>query len=131
LHLQAELSVCFAIQLNVFHCVFQFDAMALQKGIDFHPGLVTQQLAQFAQPKSCVRGTLPLVLIESDLKFSRVPVRMVWGEADTTFDVTWADWLDKTFPNSCGVRRVSGAKLFFPEEMPELITEEALRLWSR
>lgn len=73
----------------------------------------------------------PLVLIESDLKRSQVPVRMVWGEADTTFDVTWADWLDKTFPNSRGVRRVSGAKLFFPEEMPELITEEALRLWNR
>ncbi len=35
-----------AIPLNVFHCVFQFNAMALQKGIDFHPGLVTQQLAQ-------------------------------------------------------------------------------------
>ena len=73
----------------------------------------------------------PLVLIESDLKRSQVPVRMVWGEADTTFEVTWADWLDKTFPNSRGVRRVSGAKLFFPEEMPELITEEALRLWNR
>jgi hypothetical protein len=27
------------------------------------------------------------------------------------------------------IRRVSGAKLFFPEETPELITEEALRLW--
>jgi pimeloyl-ACP methyl ester carboxylesterase len=76
-------------------------------------------------------GENPLVVIESDLKRSRVPVRMVWGEADTTFDVTWADWLDKTFPNSRGVRRVPGAKLFFPEEMPELITEEALRLWSR
>jgi len=73
----------------------------------------------------------PLVLIESDLKRSQVPVRMVWGEADTTFDMIWADWLDKTFPNSCGVRRVSGAKLFFPEEMPELIAEEALRLWNR
>jgi hypothetical protein len=48
LHLQAELSVCFAIPLNVFQCVFQFfDAMALQKGID-HPGLITQQLSSRA-----------------------------------------------------------------------------------
>jgi len=45
LHLQAELPVRVAIPLNVFQCVFQFDAMALQKGIDFHPGLVTKQLA--------------------------------------------------------------------------------------
>jgi haloalkane dehalogenase len=73
----------------------------------------------------------PLVLIESDLKRVQIPVRMVWGEADTTFDLAWADWLDKIFPNSCGVRRIPGAKLFFPEEMPELITEEALRLWNR
>jgi hypothetical protein len=40
------LPVCLAIPLNVFQCVFQFDAMALQKGIDFHPSLVSQQVAQ-------------------------------------------------------------------------------------
>jgi len=73
----------------------------------------------------------PLVSIEPALKRSQVPVRIVWGEADTTFDVTWADWLDKTFPNSRGVRRLPGAKLFFPEEMPEVIAEEALTLWKR
>ncbi len=44
-HLQAELPVRLPIPLNVFQSVFQFDAMALQKSIDFHPGLVTQQLA--------------------------------------------------------------------------------------
>jgi len=57
----------------------------------------------------------PLVSIQPALKRSQVPVRIVWGASDTTFDVTWADWLDKTFPRSCGVRRVPGAKLFFPE----------------
>ena len=30
-----------------------------------------------------------------------------------------------------GVRRVPGAKLFFPEEYPEVIAEEAKRLWQR
>jgi hypothetical protein len=34
LPLQAESPVRVAIPLNVFQCVFQFDAMALQKGID-------------------------------------------------------------------------------------------------
>jgi hypothetical protein len=28
------------------------------------------------------------------------------------------------------VRLVEGAKLFFPEEMPEVIAEEAKQLWS-
>ena len=41
----------------------------------------------------------------------------------------WAEWLDRTLPGSRGVRRVEGAKVFFPEEMPELIAEEAKLLW--
>ena len=45
LHLQAESPVRLAIPLNVFERVFQFDAMALQKRINFHTGFVTQQLA--------------------------------------------------------------------------------------
>jgi haloalkane dehalogenase len=40
------------------------------------------------------------------------------------------DSLDRTFPNSRGVRRVPGAKLFFPEESPDLLAEEARRLWG-
>jgi hypothetical protein len=41
-----------------------------------------------------------------------------------------ADYLDRTFAKSRGVRGVTGAKLFFPEEMPELIAGEAKQLWS-
>lgn len=55
---------------------------------------------------------------------------MVWGMADHLFDVSWAEWLDRTLPRSRGVRRVEGAKLFFPEERPELIAEEAVTLWA-
>jgi hypothetical protein len=52
------------------------------------------------------------------------------GAADSTFDVSWAEWLDRTLPRSRGVRRIEGAKLFFPEEMPDIIAEEALTLWG-
>jgi haloalkane dehalogenase len=71
----------------------------------------------------------PLVSIEPALRRSRVPVRMVWGTGDHLFPLSGALWLDRTFPHSRGVRRVEGAKLFFPEEMPEMIAEEACRLW--
>jgi len=71
----------------------------------------------------------PLVAIEPALRQCPSPARIVWATADTTFDVKWADWLDKTLPHSQGVRRVDGAKLFFPEEMPEVIAEEATKLW--
>jgi haloalkane dehalogenase len=71
----------------------------------------------------------PLAGIESALKRCQIPTRIVWGMADTIFSQSSADYLDRTFVRSRGVRRLEGAKLFFPEEMPEVIVEEATRLW--
>jgi haloalkane dehalogenase len=72
----------------------------------------------------------PLVAIEPQLRRSTQPVRMVWGTGDQLFPVSWAEWLHRTMPGSRGVRLVEGAKLFFPEEMPDLIAEEARALWQ-
>jgi pimeloyl-ACP methyl ester carboxylesterase len=72
----------------------------------------------------------PLAGIEPALKRSKVPTRILWGTEDNIFSQASADYLDKTLGNSRGVRRVPGAKLFFPEEMPDLIAEEAKRLWA-
>ena len=59
-----------------------------------------------------------------------MPVRILWGTGDTIFSPGSAGYLDRTFGNSRGVRRISGAKLFWPEERPDIIAEEALRLWT-
>lgn len=72
----------------------------------------------------------PLAGIESALKVCTVPTRIIWGMADTIFSPKDAEYLDRTLPNSRGVRRIAEAKLFFPEEYPDLIAEEARRLWS-
>jgi hypothetical protein len=37
--------------------------------------------------------------------------------------------LDRSFGNSRGVRRLAGSKTFWPEEFPEILAEEAQRLW--
>ena len=71
----------------------------------------------------------PLAGIEATLRRSPVPVRIVWGADDDIFAAADADYLDRTFPRSRGVRRVPGAKLFFAEERPDIIAEEARRLW--
>ncbi|UHQ23828.1 alpha/beta hydrolase [Lysobacter sp. 5GHs7-4] len=71
----------------------------------------------------------PLAGIEAQLKRSQVPVRIVWGAADDIFDQADAEYLDRIFPGSRGVRRVPKGKLFFQEEFPEVIAEEARRLW--
>jgi len=72
----------------------------------------------------------PLLSIEDDLRRLPAPVRMVWGTEDFLFPIATAEWLHRTLGNSRGVRAVAGAKLYFPEEMPELICAEALALWE-
>lgn len=72
----------------------------------------------------------PLAGIEAALKRSRAPARIVWGTGDDIFSPTSPEYLDRIFADSRGIRRVPGAKLFFPEEFPELIADEALRLWN-
>lgn len=72
----------------------------------------------------------PLAGIEATLKRCTVPTRIVWGTGDDIFSPESPDYLDRTFGNSRGVHRVPGAKLFFPEEYPDLIAGEARRLWE-
>jgi len=71
-----------------------------------------------------------LVQIEPALRLFKPPVRILWGTGDTIFSADSPDWLSRTFASSRGVRRVEGAKLFWPEEFPDLIAEEASRLWG-
>lgn len=72
----------------------------------------------------------PLAGIEAALRGCQAPVRIVWGAADDIFAPADADYLDRTFPRSRGIRRVPGGKLFFPEERPDVIAAEAMRLWG-
>lgn len=72
----------------------------------------------------------PLMGIEAELKRSPIPVRVVWGMADRIFDPAGADYLAGLFPKSQGVRKIPEAKLFWPEEYPDLVAEEARRLWN-
>jgi haloalkane dehalogenase len=75
-------------------------------------------------------GSNSLIAIRDNLRQWNGPARMVWGLKDTLFGVQWAEWLDRTLPGSRGVRRIEGANLFFPEEMPDIIVKEALALWT-
>lgn len=72
----------------------------------------------------------PLVGIEPALRRSEVPTRIAWGMADTIFSPESPDYLDQVFGNSQGVRRLPGRKLFWPEELPEVVAEEAQGLWG-
>lgn len=71
----------------------------------------------------------PLAGIEAALRACRAPTRIVWGMGDVMFSPEDPAYLDRILPASRGVRAVPDAKLFFPEEMPEIVAEEAVRLW--
>jgi pimeloyl-ACP methyl ester carboxylesterase len=73
----------------------------------------------------------PLEGIEPALRRSTVPTRIVWGMADTIFSRESPGYLDRVFGNSRGVRRLAHAKLFWPEELPDVVAEEARELWGR
>ena len=72
----------------------------------------------------------PLEGIAAALQRSTVPTRIVWGTADDIFSAESPGYLDRTFGNSRGVRRLEGRKLFWPEELPDVVAEEARRLWG-
>jgi pimeloyl-ACP methyl ester carboxylesterase len=64
------------------------------------------------------------------LAASSTPVRIVWGTDDTIFSAAGADYLARAFGNSRGVRRLENAKLFWPEERPDVIAAQARILWE-
>ena len=75
-------------------------------------------------------GRNALLGIQPSLRRSRVPTRIVWGLDDTIFDASNADYLHESFGNSRGTRKLSGAKLFWPEERPDIIAAQARILWG-
>jgi len=64
------------------------------------------------------------------LAASRAPARVLWGMADDIFDSKQAQPLADAFGRSRGLRTLDGLKLFWPEERPDVIAEEAQRLWA-
>jgi pimeloyl-ACP methyl ester carboxylesterase len=65
----------------------------------------------------------PLPALEGRLRRCAIPTRMLWGTGDVHFASEWAAWLDDVLPESRGVRFIDGAKLFFPEEYPDVVAE--------
>jgi pimeloyl-ACP methyl ester carboxylesterase len=70
------------------------------------------------------------IAIHDALKTLEVPTLIVWGLQDFFFDKRWAYWLRDTIPGARPVVEVDDARLFFPEDRPDRLTEPMLRFWS-
>ena len=73
----------------------------------------------------------PLQGITARLRECSTPTRIVWGMSDTIFSPKSPDYLAQTLPHVLGIRRIPEAKLFFPEEYPDVIVEEARAVWKQ
>jgi haloalkane dehalogenase len=73
----------------------------------------------------------PLAGVAPLLKKCTVPTRVVWGMSDRIFSTHSPDYLAGLLPRFAGIRRLEEAKLFFPEEYPDIIAAEARSLWER
>lgn len=96
----------------------------------FGPLLSTTRRTALANAYAIALEPNALLGIAAELKRSTVPTRVVWGMGDTIFSPDSPDYLERTLGNSRGVRRLQRSKLFWPEERPDVIAEEARRLWN-
>ena len=101
------------------------------EAIDYYLGVLVSSAERKALTNAYAVGLAPnpLVGVEPALKRCKAPTRIVWGTADTIFSSSSSDYLHRILPHSLGVRRIPQAKLFFPEEIPGVIAEEARALW--
>ncbi|KRB05081.1 alpha/beta hydrolase [Lysobacter sp. Root690] len=102
------------------------------EAIDTYFGPLLSSAHRKAMAHAYAVGLEPNVLlgIEAELKRSKTPTRIVWGMADTIFSQQSPDYWANTFGGSRGVRKLESSKLFWPEERPDVIAEEARRLWN-
>jgi pimeloyl-ACP methyl ester carboxylesterase len=84
------------------------------------------QLERFFRAFDCAQT----VAVEALLRELRAPTLIVWGTADSFFDVKWARWLGATIPGTRRLVELAGAKLFFPLERPADLATELLVHWN-
>jgi haloalkane dehalogenase len=72
-----------------------------------------------------------LVACADRQKTSTIPTQVIWGDGDVVFDAQPSlAWLEANLGGLRKITRVPGAKLFFPEEHPQLVSRALEALWS-
>jgi pimeloyl-ACP methyl ester carboxylesterase len=70
------------------------------------------------------------VEVEPLLKRLAAPTLVVWGTDDIFFPLQWAYWLRDTIPGCRKVIELEGARLFFPEERPQVLAAALRDHWQ-
>lgn len=75
-------------------------------------------------------GPHELLAAEEGLRGLSAPALIVWGTSDIFFESTWAYWLHDLLPGAEQVVEVEGARLFFPEERPDILIDALRSFWA-
>jgi pimeloyl-ACP methyl ester carboxylesterase len=68
--------------------------------------------------------------VNDQLSRLEVPVQLVWGTGPDSFGVEWAYKL-RDLISGARVIEVDGAKIFYPEERPDVLIAALHELWGR
>jgi haloalkane dehalogenase len=96
----------------------------------FAPLLASAQRKDWLHVYTIALENNALAGIGPALAASKVPARVVWGMDDGIFSAAGADYLERTIAKSHGVRRLENARLFWPEERPDIVAAQARILWE-
>jgi pimeloyl-ACP methyl ester carboxylesterase len=83
------------------------------------------QVSRYVAQQDCAQT----VRIEDRLKAFDKPTLIVWADDDVFFPVSWAHWLARTIPRTRKVEILKGARLFFPEERPDVFCRLVREHW--
>jgi pimeloyl-ACP methyl ester carboxylesterase len=70
------------------------------------------------------------VAIQPALARLKSSTLIVWGMADIFFPPRWAHWLGEKIPGTRKIVLLPTARLFFPEEYPDLLVSELRQHWA-
>ena len=89
------------------------------------------RIKQFQKLSDWQKNRAQLMEIAPQLKASKIPTQIIWGDADPVFDVVPSlDWLRANLGGLKKVTMVPRAKLFFPEEHPRLMSVLLTEFWN-
>jgi pimeloyl-ACP methyl ester carboxylesterase len=90
----------------------------------------TAESARLFQRLAASLRARDLLAAEPGLARMEVPTLIVWGNADSFFETSWAYRLCDTIPGATGVVELDGARLFFPDERAGELAAALRRHWD-
>jgi pimeloyl-ACP methyl ester carboxylesterase len=117
---------------KAFATAFEDPAQVSAEALDMYlrPTLENEESGRCMQRWGQALRAEDLSRVTPKLRELRAPALVVWGTADVFFDVRWAYWLKDTLGGPTEVIEVPGAKLFFPEERPEMLADYMRSFWA-